>query len=314
MRENIDVHQVVLAWRSWDLLELTGREHAHVMLRQSVRHCVDRERGRVKNGAPPPAIRELLPQLLEEYGLERQRAKTVALDDDAVQKLARSIFVGREEDAARAVALALANGADAEAVGEAISLASVCLLLHDRGGRGGNAKKPAGSVHGASVGVHASDSAGAWRGIARVASHRTRMASLVAGAWHTAGQSGGMDVNAPFHAPDRERAQAIAPGDLLTSLEGFIRERAQGPAAAVVERYGALDRPPEPLVQVLLEHATTHDGALHNEKFFRTAFESFQTSRPKFRWLHLAALARVCASSYGFEAPGLAEARRLLLA
>jgi hypothetical protein len=282
------------------------------MMRQTLRHCVDRERHRVKDGAPAPRIRELLPQLVDEYGLEKQRAKTVALDDDAVQKLARAVFVGRPEDAARAAALALASGSDAEAVGEAISLASVALLLHDPGNRGGGAKKPAGSVHGASTGVHASDSASAWRGIARVASHRTRVASLIAGAWHTAGQSSGMDVDAPFHAPDRERAQAIAPGELLSSLEGFIRERAQGPAAAVVERWGALDRPAEPLVQVLLEHATTHDGALHNEKFFRTAFEGFQTSRPKFRWLHLAALARVCASSYGFEAPGLAEARKLL--
>ena len=117
---------------------------------------------------------------------------------------------------------------------------------------------------------------------------------------------------APFHAPDRERAAAVEPGQLLAEITRSIRERAQGPAAALVERYGALDRPAEPLISLLLESAVAYDGALHHEKYFRTALEGFQTSRPKFRWVHLTALARVCASGFGFEAPGLAQARRLL--
>jgi hypothetical protein len=41
VRDDIDVHRVVLAWRAWDTLRLTGTKHAHTLLRQSVRYCVD---------------------------------------------------------------------------------------------------------------------------------------------------------------------------------------------------------------------------------------------------------------------------------
>ena len=43
VQDYIDVHRVVLAWRSWALLDFTGKEHAHTLLRQSVRFCVDEE-------------------------------------------------------------------------------------------------------------------------------------------------------------------------------------------------------------------------------------------------------------------------------
>ncbi len=36
VQDYIDVHRVVLAWRSWALLDLTGKEHAHTLLRQSL--------------------------------------------------------------------------------------------------------------------------------------------------------------------------------------------------------------------------------------------------------------------------------------
>ena len=45
VQDYIDVHRVVLAWRSWALLDFTGKEYAHTLLRQSVRFCVDEERG-----------------------------------------------------------------------------------------------------------------------------------------------------------------------------------------------------------------------------------------------------------------------------
>ena len=50
--------------------------------------------------------------------------------------------------------------------------------------------RPEGSVPGASVGVHASDAANGWRHIAKVANARNTFASLIAAAYHTAGQSG----------------------------------------------------------------------------------------------------------------------------
>ena len=58
-------------------------------------------------------------------------------------------------------------------VGEAISLAANQLVLHDPGRtRADTPAKPKGSVHGASVGVHAQDAANAWRNIARVSNSR----------------------------------------------------------------------------------------------------------------------------------------------
>ena len=42
VQDNTDVHRVVLPYRSWDLLDLIGHEHAHTLLRQSLRFCVNR--------------------------------------------------------------------------------------------------------------------------------------------------------------------------------------------------------------------------------------------------------------------------------
>ena len=74
--------------------------------------------------------------------------------------------------------------------------------------------------------------------------------------------------------------------------------------AADVARRAALD--------LLLKYAVSEDGALHAEKYYRTASEEFGKMRPAFRWRQLVALARVTASEHGFPAPGYAEACRLL--
>src|SRR5262245_11712643 len=39
-----EVHRVVLPFRAWELLDVVGEEHAHTMLRQSLRYCVKEER------------------------------------------------------------------------------------------------------------------------------------------------------------------------------------------------------------------------------------------------------------------------------
>src|SRR5262249_26653337 len=73
VQDYIDVHRVVLAWRSWALLDFTGKEHAHTLLRQSVRFCVDEEKGLRKNGnGGERELRDMLPKLLEYQGLARQ--------------------------------------------------------------------------------------------------------------------------------------------------------------------------------------------------------------------------------------------------
>jgi hypothetical protein len=63
---------------------------------------------------------------------------------------------------------------------------------------------------------------------------------------------------------------------------------------------------------LLLRYAISEDGALHAEKYYRTASMEFAASRPSFRWRQLVALARVTASEYGLPAPGYAEACQLL--
>src|SRR5262249_57741934 len=94
-----------------------------------------------------------------------------------------------------------AEGWSRGAAGEATSLASNRLVLCDPGRTRAEPGKPIGSVHGASVGVHASDSANAWRNIARVSNPRNTFASLVCGAYHTAGQNGGQQAT-PYPQPE----------------------------------------------------------------------------------------------------------------
>ena len=231
-----------------------------------------------------------------------------------VEELAQTIFSGTREQAAEAAAAALADGMDPEAVGEAISLAANLLVLHDPGGREQNStpQKPPGCVHGDSIGVHASDAANAWRNIARVSNPRNTVASLIVGAYHTAGQFGQVTKDPyPYVALlddiDTEDEQA-----LLGQAEEAIRGKDQARACAVVHRYGELKLPTRPVFDLLLKYAVSEDGALHAEKYYRTVGEEFATTRPAFRWRQMVALARVTASEYGYPAPGFQEACELL--
>jgi hypothetical protein len=312
IQDHTNVHRVVLAWRAWALLDLTGQEHAHTLLRQSVRYCVDEEAAVRKAHADEP-LRSLLPRLLDDYRLLGRPAGERQPDDAWVERLAGTIYASDRPRAADAVAAALAEGIAAEVVGEAISLAACQLLLHDPGRRQEDSPaKPRGSVHGASVGVHASDAANAWRNIARVSNRRNALASLIVGAYHTAGQAGGLTPQPYPLEEHREAVRDVAPDDLLAQAEAAIQANDQARACALVHRHGELGRPARPAFELLLGYAISEDGALHAEKYYRTVTEEFATTRPAFRWRHLAALARVTASEYGHPAPGVAAAARLL--
>ena len=209
---------------------------------------------------------------------------------------------------------ALAEKMDPEAVGEAISLAANRLVLHDPGRRKehSSAQKPAGCVHGDSVGVHASDAANAWRNISRVSNSRHRVASLVVGAFHTAGQTGWV-TTAPYpYANLLDEIRDTNADSLLAAARTAIQANDQARACAFVHRYGELQLPPRRVFDLLLGYAVSEDGALHAEKYYRTAVEEFALARPAFRWRHLVALARVTASEFGFSAPGYREACELL--
>jgi hypothetical protein len=313
VEDEVDVHRVVLAWRAWAMLDLTGEEHAHTMLRQSVRYCANSERMRLDRKQPEPAIRSVLPRLLDEHRLLSRSLGDRRGEDAWLEELARTIYGSNREQAAQATATALAEGMSPASVGEAISLAANLLVLHDPGRRSQNAaNKPVGSVHGDSVGVHASDSANAWRNIAGVSDHRNTVASLIVGAYHTAGQSS-VKAGSPLPYAERlEKLQESEPDKLLQTADSAIRDRDQALASAAVHRLGELDSDSRPVFDLLLGYAVSEDGALHAEKYYRTVSEEFATARPAFRWRHLVALARVTASEFGYPAPGYQQARELL--
>src|SRR5439155_224587 len=61
-----EVHRVVLPYRAWDLLPVVGREHAHTLLRQSVRYCLKNENASARYFG---GVRTVLPKLLEKHRL-----------------------------------------------------------------------------------------------------------------------------------------------------------------------------------------------------------------------------------------------------
>ncbi len=310
IQDDLNVHRVVLAWRAWEVLDFIGKDHARDMLRQTVRFCSDpRHSGR---GGHP--IQKVLPKLLEEHKLLSAKPGSKKVDDAWIEKLARTVYADRQEKAAQTVAAALADGVDPDAISEAISLAGTMLVLGDPGRRKewSSPAKPAGSVHGDSVGVHASDAANGWRHIARVASPRNTFASLIAAAYHTAGQAG-WQMKKPYPlVEDVQKVESKDADRLIAALDEAVRGKDQKRATAVAARYGELGHDPRAIFAKLRQYSISEDGALHAEKYFQTASEEFARSRAKFRWLHAIALARVTASAAGQPAPGLGEARRLL--
>ncbi len=313
LQENLDVHRVVLAWRAWEVMELTGKEHAQTLLRQSVRFCVDAEKERVERGEPSPELRTLLPELLEQVELVRKEPPKRVLSDEELEKLSLQVFCCDPADAARIAAQRLAEGVSHEDVGEAMSLAANALLRHDPGRqRDATREKPLGSVHGASIGVHASDAARAWRNIASVSNPRNAAASLIAGAYHTAGKSAYVGKQ-PFGYEDCwEHVRTKDKDELLRQTRAAIEEGDQKLACALVQSYCQLGYAERPMFDLMLEYGISADGALHAEKYYRTVCEEYTAARPAFRSRHLVALARVTASEHGFPAPGRAAARERL--
>ncbi len=182
-----EVHRVVLVSRAWDLTRFVGAERAGVLLRQSVRYCVAAERHPGATAANAP-LRELLPTLLDRYGLLGKPAGTRTADDAWVAGFADTLFRADPATAADAVAAALAEGIDAEAVGEAVSLAANQLVLRDAGRpkQWAQPNKPEGSVHGDSVGIHTCDTVHAWRSLARAGDRRTQVTSLLLAGYQVA--------------------------------------------------------------------------------------------------------------------------------
>jgi len=317
VQDNTEVHRVVLPYRAWDLLGLIGKEQAHTLLRQSVRYCVKAESWQRTSTWDEP--RSLLPKMLEEHKLLGRSPGDRKAEDPWVEQMSRTIFRSTPAQAAAAAAAALAEGMSPSDVGEAITLAANQLILRDPGRtpRDEQPGKPLGSVHGDSIGVHACDSANAWRNIARVSNARNCFASLILGAYQVAldrTARGGDFLNwqpLPL-ARHLDEIKTTDSDALLREADGAIRENLQAKASALIHRYGELGHPPRPVFDLLLRYAVSEEGALHAEKFYRTVSEEFAASRAAHRWRHVVGLARVTASEFGRPAAGMAEARALL--
>ncbi|HXP61574.1 MAG TPA: hypothetical protein VN829_13840 [Dongiaceae bacterium] len=317
VQDDTEVHRVVLPYRAWDLLGLIGKEQAHTLLRQSVRYCVKAESWSRTPARDEP--RALLPKKLEQHHLLDRSPGDRQAEDGWIDQMSQSIFKSTPEQAAEAAAAALAEGISPASLGEAISLAANQLALRDLGRtpRDEVPGKPIGSVHGDSIGVHACDSANAWRNLALVTNPRNCFASLILGAYQVAldrTARGGDFLNWQPLPPARHLGEikTSEADSLLRETEEAIRGNLQARASALVHRYGELGHSPRPMFGLLLRFAVSEDGALHAEKYYRTVSEEFAATRAAFRWRHVVALARVTASEFGRPAPGIAEARALL--
>jgi len=317
VQDNTEVHRVVMPYRAWDLLDLIGRDHAHTLLRQSVHYCIKAESWPRNSTWDEP--RTILPKLLQEHRLLDRKPGDRAADDKWVDQLSQTFFKATPAQAAEAAASALAEDFSPDAVGEAISLAANQLILRDHGRtpREEVLGKIPGSVHGDSIGVHACDSANAWRNMARVSNSRNTFACLILGAYQVAydrtARGGDFQNWEPLpYSMHVSQVKATEPDALLREAEEAILANLQGHAAAIIHRYGELGHAPRAAFDLMLRYAVSEDGALHAEKFYRTTCEEFAAARPAFRWRQLVALARVTASECGRPAPGMAQARELL--
>lgn len=315
LADGADVHRVVLPYRAWDLMGIIGRDHAHTLLRQSIRYNVKQESPQYLRYMGD--IRTLIPRLMDQHRLPGRELGTRQADDAWIERMADTIFRGTPEQAAEAAAAALAEGMNPDAIGEAFCLAANQLVLRDNGRTAAQASpaKPVGSVHGDSIGVHGCDSANAWRNLARAANPRNKAVCLILGAWQVARDRGSPAFASQQPYP-REDAQAavrdLGRDVLLRNLDDAIKANDQVRAAAIAHRYTQLDMPVRPIFDMLLNYAISEDGALHAEKYYRTATAEYAASRPAFRNRQVVALARVTASAHGHAAPGHSDACRLL--
>lgn len=309
-----EVHRTVLPYRAWEMQKIVGTEHALTLLRQSLRYCVRLE---PQHRAETTAHGALLVSLWDEYKLHGKEPGKRTADKTLIEKWSQTFATGSPEDAGRAAASACAEGFAPQSIGEAISLAASHLVLRD-GGRlpqWEDRLKPAGTVHGDSMGVHASDAANAWRNLAQVGTGRNVFACLIIGAWQVARdrQYPGNLLAEPLPVQHHiDQVRETDAGKLLARLDEAIQSNLQGHATAIAYQYGKLGLPSDDIFRTFARYAVSEDGALHAEKYFQTVWDDFHVTYPELRWQHVAALARVTASEYGRTAAGQLEARELL--
>ncbi len=183
VEDETEVHRVALPYRAWDL----DGDHRAGPCRQ--RSCA-RACGTVSSAEARPhstATRDALASVMSEFHLDTRQPGDRIPDDQWVEETAR---VAPEQFASERPPRwePLAEGISPDAVTEAAAVAANQILLRDPGRPQKHASdnKPAGSVHGDSIGLHCCDAVNAWRNIARVADDRNRFAAAVLSAYQVA--------------------------------------------------------------------------------------------------------------------------------
>ena len=263
--DDFEVHLVVLAWRAKEISDLAGPEHAVTCMRQILHFADARESRRRRERKPEPAVRSVIPALLDAHGLADGDLGERDPGAEQISRLANVLTDSSREDGAAAAATSLAQGFDPRSVGEALSLASTRLLLRHPGRRDMAKGRPIGSVHGAGTGVHASDSALAWREIAASVQGVQRATALLTGAFHTAGQGHHVNKHIYPFAEQGEAISRIAETRLGGALNEAVRGGHQTRAGAIAARMNELDRD-EQAFEILRPIAVAQDGALHSAK------------------------------------------------
>jgi hypothetical protein len=219
--------------------------------------------------------------------------------------MSRTVAESPSGEAAGAVAAAIAEGIALDSIHEAVALAANSLVLRDAGPL----------AHGATSGVHASDTVHAFHALARATAARHAIVCTILSAWHVCSERGDPPREkflGEAHPKAKAAVRTADAQELLRELESAVRANDQTQACAVAARYGELGHADSPLLALLLRHAVSEDGKLHAEKYYRTVREELARARPAFRWRHVVGLARFLASAHGEAAPGYAEARSLL--
>lgn len=98
-----------------------------------------------------------------------------------------------------------------------------------------------------------------------------------------------------------EKIKTTDAGELLETAAGAIRKNDQGQAAAAIAVYGQQGHALRPVLDLMLRFGCSEDGRLHAEKYFHTVGEEYRTTSKTFRWRQIVGLARVTASSYGYN-------------
>ena len=143
------------------------------------------------------------------------------------------------------------------------------------------------------------------------------MACLILGAYqasHDRINRGGDFLNWKPYPRDEELSTITSsdPDKLLVELDEAIRSNEQAHAAAIVARYGSLNRPARPIFDTLLKYAVSEDAPYMPKS---TTAPSAKNSPPHGRssaGAQLIGLARVTASEFGCPAGGMDEACRLM--